>query len=217
MGAALMLVMLYSALASRHARYWKDDIACQCRPLLGSPRDVRIQSQYALACSLVGGRHDAAANRLGRLVEKHPEHLRLRQDLARVLLTAGHFGKAIPHLEWLIKAGPNDTKSRMALASAYSALGWYSEVEVQLKAVVALEPRDMRARAYLARLYEKMNHTEQAAAEYQALLRLEGDRMRRSALHHKVAALYAKVGKLEEAKAESRKADALLFAPSRDF
>jgi tetratricopeptide (TPR) repeat protein len=207
----LALALIGSTLASRQARFWKDQVTYLSKGYLGSPQDVRIQNRLNAAL-LSTRRSKVAANRFERLVARHPDNLRARLHLARA---TGESEKAITHLEWLVQADPADAKAHMALASAYSNTGRTERVEVELKAVLALDRSNLYAREHLARLYETVSRHEKAIAEYQALLRMDRDPTRLSVWHLRLAALYAKRGNLEEANAEWQKAGQRPFRQTR--
>jgi tetratricopeptide (TPR) repeat protein len=140
-------------------------------------------------------------------VERMPDSVRARANLAQGLIAADRTAEVIPLVEWAIELSPTDPTALQNLAAAYEQLGEYQAAAEYFRRLTAYYPADGNYwRMYAANLLV-LGRWEEAADAYARAGEVNHD----AAEPHygRAAALYA-LGRDDEAAAEVRAATAIL-------
>jgi len=132
---------------------------------------------------------------LRKAAQAWPEDLRVRRELATVLLLAGDADAARPILEELLKHDPDSVELRLALGETWLKAQQPARAVPLLESVVRRDPRLLPARAALGRAYVEVGDMAKAIAPLEAALETDDD----GSLHYQLARAYRATGRPERA------------------
>ena len=173
-----------------------------------SPWDVKAHSNLGAALAEIG-RTDEAITECQKALQISPGDSEAHANLAIALAKAKRLDEAIANFEQALAGNPDSAEIHANLAGALLEKGRYDEAVPHFEKAVAANPGSLELRFYLGRLLatrgrfeEAIPHLEKAAAA--------GD----PAIGGMLAAVYAQVGRLNDALVTARKA--LQVARERD-
>jgi predicted Zn-dependent protease len=176
---------------SRAARELAAEAFGRLDPLPPSPEATlrRVEILRSRKRTLAG----EAIEELKKAEHAWPEDLRIRRELAAVLLLAGDAEAARPMLEDLLKREPDSTEVALALGETWLKLQQPARAVPLLESVVRRDPKLRPAQAALGRAYAEVGDMAKAVAPLQVAL--EGDED--GSLHYQLARAYRATGRSE--------------------
>jgi tetratricopeptide (TPR) repeat protein len=142
------------------------------RGLKIEPDDVEL---HYLAAQLLLDRGELAAgiNKLKHVLRLKPNWLKVRAELAEVLISYNDWGNAAPHFETVLKEAPGNRAGRLGLAVCYKGMGRYDEADKLFDELLRADSNDADALWNKAMLYwHNYGRHDQAIA---LLQRFEGN------------------------------------------
>jgi tetratricopeptide (TPR) repeat protein len=165
-----------------------------------SPTDADAHANLGGALA-EAGRIDEAVAHCQRALELRPDHAQAHGNLAIALARSGRASEAIPHFEKALVADPDSPVISADLAAALAQTGRVEEAIPLFEKALAADPNSDelqynlgRALASVGRFTEAIPHVEKAGAG--------GD----PGIDGTLAALYAQVGRFDDALRTARKA-----------
>ena len=139
-----------------------------------------------------------ATKRLSTFLEKYPDSREVRLNYARALVLDKRYPEARNEFETILKRFNNDTDAIYAVGLLAFQVKEYGVAEANLKRLLDLGYRDANSVRYtLGQIAEEQKHWDRALEWYKAVQRGENAMPARM----RTAAVIAKQGKLEEARA----------------
>jgi tetratricopeptide (TPR) repeat protein len=121
--------------------------------------------------------------------------VRIRSNLARALIDAGRYDEAREQLRFALKADPHHAASIRGVGILTAREGNERGAQAFFEQALALDPSDNVAALWLSALQERLSETDRA--EY--TLQFAAEHEKTFAARLKLATLYAKSGKLDQA------------------
>jgi tetratricopeptide (TPR) repeat protein len=133
---------------------------------------------------------------LRELLERQPNNLHCRTELARIYQAQGKFENAEDILQELLAIEFESVWARTELARIYQRTGRLAEAESMLVAILDSRPSDLKSRTELAKVYQRQNRLSKAEE-----VLLEALEYRRNDLNSRteLAKIYQRQGKLDDA------------------
>jgi predicted Zn-dependent protease len=134
-----------------------------------------------------------AIDELKKAEQAWPDDLRIRRELASVLLLAGDPEAARPILESLLKREPDSAEVTLALGETWLRAQQPAKAVPLLESVVRRDPKLVPAQAALGRAYVEVGDMAKAIAPLEAALEADED----GSLHYQLARAYRATGRSE--------------------
>lgn len=176
---------------------------------------IRLQPERKEAYILLAGTYfnageiDEGLNQIKDTVDRFPEDQSLRLNYARALIEAGRLEEARPLFQALLRKNPDDAELRFTVALLALEANDLAIAERELRALHKVPERANVAAYYLGRLFEQRGNDAAARDWYGRVA--EGE-VRMDALI-RIAALDARAGRLDQARAHLAKARASTEVP----
>jgi tetratricopeptide (TPR) repeat protein len=136
-----------------------------------------------------------AIDDLKKAAQAWPEDIRLRRELAALLVIVGDAEGAQPILEELLRREPESTEAALALGQTWLKIQQPAKAVPLLESVVRSEPKLLPAQAALGRAYAEVGDMAKAIAPLEAALETDED----GSLHYQLARAYRATGRAEQA------------------
>jgi tetratricopeptide (TPR) repeat protein len=133
---------------------------------------------------------------LRKAAQAWPDDVRIRRELATMLVIVGDTEAAQPILEELLKRQPESAELALALGETWLKAEQPAKAIPLLEGVVRRDPTRLPAQAALGRAYAAAGDMARAIAPLQAALETDQD----GTLHYQIARAYRATGRAEEAK-----------------
>lgn len=189
-----------------------------------SSADIITSAQKAIDA----GQKDQAEEFLNQAVKQFPQDSEVRLARGRFYLSQGKLSEAIIELRTAVNFDPLRTLSRLWLADAYAQKGMYDDAEAEIKRGIALNPKDPQFYSELGKIYWQKGSTLEALRQLRTSIKLNpndasvqllyGDILLQlgngpdaltayqtaakvkpeTATYQRIAAAYAKAGKMTE-------------------
>ncbi|PYQ02486.1 MAG: hypothetical protein DMF83_23420 [Acidobacteria bacterium] len=134
-----------------------------------------------------------AIDELKKAAQAWPEDLRIRRELATVLVIVGDTETAQAILEELLKREPESAEAALALGETWLKVQQPARAIPLLEGVVRRDPKLLLAQAALGRAYAEAGDMAKAIAPLQAALETDQD----GSLHYQLARAYRATGRSE--------------------
>ena len=136
--------------------------------------DPRAVSGLA-ATSLSERQFAKAIEVLNGALQKSPDSLMLREQLANTALAAGQYDLAIAEIKKLLSSESKSATLQVRLGEAYDLKGDYNSAIACYREAQALSPQDQSSAFLLAASLAKTGHTDEARTQYRTLLKSHPD------------------------------------------
>jgi len=136
-----------------------------------------------------------AIDDLKRAAQTWPEDIRIRRELATMLVIVGDAEAARPILEELLRREPESAEAALALGQTWLKIQQPAKALPLLESVVRREPKLLPAQAALGRAYVEIGDMAKAIAPLEAALDTDED----GSLHYQLARAYRAAGRPERA------------------
>jgi len=136
-----------------------------------------------------------AIDDLKKAAQAWPEDIRLRRELAALLVIVGDAEGAQPILEEMLRREPESTEAALALGQTWLKIQQPAKAVPLLEGVVRRDPKLLPAQAALGRAYAEVGDMAKAIAPLEAALETDED----GSLHYQLARAYRATGRAEQA------------------
>ena len=136
-----------------------------------------------------------AIDELKKAAQAWPDDIRVRRELATVLVIVGDAETAQPILEELLKREPESAEAALALGQTWLKIQQPVKAVPLLESVVRREPKLLPAQAALGRAYVEVGDMAKAIAPLEAARETDED----GSLHYQLARAYRATGHAEQA------------------
>ncbi len=143
-----------------------------------------------------------AINYLIKAIEKDPESLYLKRELAILYLYQKDNQKALNVVEGILKKDPNDVKSLIIYGQIKQSLDHIDDAKKAYERVIAIDPKQRNIYLYLGALYMEENDLNSALKVYGSLIQNFPDSY---AGHFFIGKIHAAQGNIEEAEKKFQK------------
>jgi tetratricopeptide (TPR) repeat protein len=134
---------------------------------------------YVYGTYLMGDRPAEALEQFNIELQRSPEHVLARVQIAQELIKQGEFDRASPYATDAARLGPNNFMARRVLGQLKLQAGDASGAIAHLEAARALEPTSPSVRYHLARAYQRAGRGDDAKRERAEFSRLESIQQRK--------------------------------------
>jgi Flp pilus assembly protein TadD len=137
------------------------------RGLKIAPDDIELH--YLTAGLLMDRKETAAAiAKLKHVIRLAPTWLKVRAELAQLLVENLDWGNAVPHFEAILKEVPGDRGAKLGLAVSYKSMGRYDQAEALYQELLDKDAKDVDALWNLGMLYWREGKYDQATGRLAA-------------------------------------------------
>lgn len=139
---------------------------------------------------------DEAIAVLESFLERAPNDLHSRTELAKIYLKHGRLADAEAVLQEILALKPDDLKSRTELGKVYQWQGRLAEAEAVLLKSLGIDPRQLHPRTELAKIYQRQGRLDEPVRRLEEYIELDP-----KGLHPRteLAKVYRRLGRLDEA------------------
>ena len=148
------------------------------------------------------------------MVERNPEDIELRLELAQIYDDHGMAEQALTHYEVLVELEPSNTRYKLRQAAMLRRLERYEEAIALYEQVLAEFPNTVECLTNLALLYEQTGQIEKAEQMLLTLIELAPDR---PGPYFAMARFYERQGRQADAQRMKVKAEALIPRDDREM
>jgi tetratricopeptide (TPR) repeat protein len=134
-----------------------------------------------------------AIDELKKAAQAWPEDVRIRRELATVLVIVGDSEAAQPILEDLLRREPESAEAALALGQTWLKIQQPAKAVPLLESVVRRDPKLLAAQAALGRTYVELGDMAKAIPPLEAALETDED----GSLHYQLARAYRATGRPE--------------------
>lgn len=142
------------------------------------------------------------------LIDRNPDNVALRHDVARLYLELGRPSEAVAHYETLLRLHPQSASAHFDLGIALHQLGRRDQAITRYEEALRIKPDYAAARNNLGNALLEQNQLDAALAQYREVLRLEPQHV---GARNNIGLIFMTEGRLQDAMALFR--DALQLNP----
>jgi predicted Zn-dependent protease len=134
---------------------------------------------YVFGTYLLGDRPAEALEQFTMELQRSPQHVPARVQIAQELVKQGEFDRATPYATQAARLAPNNFMARRILGQLKLQAGDTTGAIAHLEAASALEPTSPSVRYHLARAYQRAGRGDDAKRERAEFSRLESIQQRK--------------------------------------
>jgi tetratricopeptide (TPR) repeat protein len=134
---------------------------------------------YVFGTYLLGDRPAEALEQFTMELQRSPQHVPARVQIAQELVKQGEFDRATPYATQAARLAPNNFMARRILGQLKLQAGDTTGAIAHLEAARALEPTSPSVRYHLARAYQRAGRSDEAKRERAEFSRLEALQQRK--------------------------------------